>query len=418
MTLGKKIKVERKSKAISLRKFAKSLEISAAYLVDIEKDRREPPKDLLQKIADLLDIPNSTFDEYSPDVPKVVKEWFETTPHAKQAIKTFLGASPQNKELLILFEGSVTREKPKFPIAIYESELQAIGLESTSWETETGGDLFGIWADIPIVFFASKAGPNAKRSNAHFQLDVDYLIRLSAFLEKDWGLRYFGDWHSHHRLGLQSPSTGDRKRIVGVAAKNGFKEMAEFIITFSSNYDVERKIVVNPYAYLDILGNDLTNVTLIVLQGISPIRSALIEASSLREQQLEACSSFSIEKISIPEEPLGRLHGAGGRSLLQISECLLLKASSELSALSTGGVEIYREPFGLIIVVPTLGGENVAFAFDKNWPHILLQVYWMDRKSRRTEEINTALKGVSLLKMEQLKEIYSDITRSRKVAVK
>ena len=409
-TLGKKIRQEREKKGDSLRKFAEKLEISAAFLVDIEKDRRLPTEELLQKIADLLDIPVSTFDEFSPGIPKPVKDWLEKHPRLSKVLDVLRKAPSQEEALAGL--DKVSPRQRTYPIAIYESELQAIGLESASWDTETGGDLFGVWGDIPIVYFASRAGPNAKRDHAHFRLDVDYLIKLSGLLEKDWGLRYFGDWHSHHRLGLESPSAGDRKRIVGVAGKNNFDEMAEFIVTFASTYDAERKIVINPYAYLNLPSDNLTDVALIVLKGTSPIRSALIAASSLREQQLDAFSSFPTEKVSIPVEPLGRMHGEAP-SLLQISERLLSKTMSELTAISAGELELYREAFGFVIVAPVNDKQSVAFAIDKAWPHGLLQVDWIDRKSGSTEEIAIAVADVSLLKTEKLKSIYFDAKNSK-----
>jgi hypothetical protein len=45
----------------------------------------------------------------------------------------------------------------------------------------------------------------------------DYLRTLSSALAADWNLQYFGDWHSHHRLGLCGPSSGDRRRILRLA---------------------------------------------------------------------------------------------------------------------------------------------------------------------------------------------------------
>jgi len=412
-TLGKRIKQEREEKRISLRKFAEMLGISAAYLVDIEKDRRLPTKELLQKTADLLDIPVSAFDEFSPEIPKPVKDWLERNPLVSKVL-SFLRKAPSPEEALARLEKtSAQLRRHKYPIAIYESELQAIGLESASWDTETGGDLFGIWGDIPVVYLASRAGPHAKREHAHFRLDVDYLIKLSGLLEKDWGLRYFGDWHSHHRLGLQTPSAGDRRRIEGLAAKNNFDEMAEFIVTFASTYDAEKKIVINPYAYLDLPSHTLTEVVLIVLQGISPVRSALMAASSLREQQLDAFSSFPTEKISIPVDPLGRIPGTEGSSVAQISERLLSKAMSELTAISAGELELYREPFGFVIVVPVNDKQNVAFAMDKNWPHTLLQVEWIDRESGHTEEITADVADASLLTTGQLKKLYSNAKESK-----
>ena len=144
-TLGKRIKQGREEKRVSLRKFAEMLGISGAYLVDIEKDRRLPTEELLQKIADLQDIPVSTFDEFSPEISKPVKDWLERNPLVSKVL-SFLRKAPSPEEALARLEKTSAQPRQhKYPIAIYESELQAIGLESASWDTETGGDLFGIW---------------------------------------------------------------------------------------------------------------------------------------------------------------------------------------------------------------------------------------------------------------------------------
>ena len=65
MKLGEKINTERIKKKIPLREFARKLEISPPYLVDIEKGRRLPGYELLQKIADSLEIPVSTLNKYN-----------------------------------------------------------------------------------------------------------------------------------------------------------------------------------------------------------------------------------------------------------------------------------------------------------------------------------------------------------------
>ena len=116
-------------------------------------------------------------------------------------------------------------------LIIWESELRAIAVETSAWTIETGGDLFGRWQTSPVVLLATKAGPKAQRSNAHFRLDVDYLRQLSEPLAIQWALRYFGDWHSHHRLGLVEPSSGDRRRIRQLGNRNQFPGMAEIIVT-------------------------------------------------------------------------------------------------------------------------------------------------------------------------------------------
>jgi len=414
ITIGERIRKERERKKISLRKFAKKLGISAAYLVDIEKNRRLPKEQILQKTADLLDIPVSAFDEYSPEIPKPVMDWLQNNSPLTSKVLSFLKKAPEPEKAFASLERYLEGQpRRRYSIAIYESELQAIGLESAAWDKETGGDLFGIWGDIPIIYLATRAGPKAKRDHAHFRLDVDYLIRLSILLEKEWGLRYFGDWHSHHSLGLLTPSNGDQRRIEGLAAKNNFAEMAEFIITFSQNSDSERKIEIHPYVYLDLPSHPLQEAVLIVLKGISPVRSALTAGSDLPEQELDSFSSMPTERISIPVEPLGRVPGTEGLPAAQISERLLTKTMSELATMSSGELELYREFFGFVIIVPVNDKENIAFAFDKEWPHALLQVDWMDRECGSSEELPTEAVDASLLHPEQLKMIVSNIKESR-----
>ena len=413
-TLGEKIKQERGKKKLSLRKFAETLGISAAYQVDIEKDRRQPNEELLQKAADLLDIPISEFDEFMPSLPRPVKEWIGKNPLIGKVIE-LLNRASSPEDTIKQFERSLSKSTVrKYPIAIYESELQSIGLDSASWETETGGDLFGIWGDIPVVYFASKAGPKAQRDHAHFRLDIEYLIHLSIVLEKDWGLRYFGDWHSHHSLGLNSPSNGDKKRIVSVADKNHFDEMAEFIITFdTSGIDMKRKIKINPYLYLDLPSSRLTDAIVIVVKGISPVRSALLAASSLPEQQLDSYGSFPIENLSIPREPIGRVSGADGNSVAQFSERLVNKIATELATISHGNIEIYHKSFGYVLVVPVNDKEYVAFAHDKTWPHYMLQADWINRRNGSITEIDINTDGISLLNLSEIKKMFVDIKNIR-----
>jgi transcriptional regulator with XRE-family HTH domain len=418
-TLGEKIKLERGKRKISLRKFAQQLEISPAYLVDIEKNRRLPNDGLLQKVADLLDIPVSDFDEFSPGVPKQVNNWLNNNPLVGRILR-FINKSHAPEKALERLERYLSHPAPqyKYPIAIYESELQAIGLESSSWEKETGGDLFGLWGDIPIVYFATRVGPHAKRDHTHFRLDVDYLINLSVMLERDWGLRYFGDWHSHHRLGLSTPSGGDQRRIQRLAAKNNFDNMAEFIITFASSHNDRKKIDIHPFLYLDLPSQSLTQAVPIVLKGTSPIRSALIAASLLPEQNLDTFSSFPIEQIGIPTEPLPRVLGYDGFLITQISEKLVAKTVSEMATVSAGVTEVYKQSFGYVIVVPVNDKENVAFALDKDWPHNLIEVDWINRANGQTEELPVDMADLSLLNVEGLKAMFFNATRSRLETVK
>src|SRR5438552_1464703 len=55
-TLGQRIRELRETKDFSLRELAKKLEVSAAFLSDIELGRRFPSNDVLIKMAKILEV--------------------------------------------------------------------------------------------------------------------------------------------------------------------------------------------------------------------------------------------------------------------------------------------------------------------------------------------------------------------------
>ena len=414
MRIGDKIKKERIKKKISLREFARKLKISAPYLVDIEKGRRIPNHDLLRKISDLLDVPLSNLNRYNLEMPKHVESWIEKHPLFSKLFRFILKEKDPIRAIEEL-EGIPARAIPQANIlAIYESELQAIALEASSWEVETGGDLFGIWGDIPIIYLATKVGPKAIRSEAHFRLDVDYLINISSELSNQWGLRYFGDWHSHHKLGLHSPSSGDRNRIKKLAEKNGFGGMAEFIASFVGDSKKDRNVQIHPFIYGDFPEANPIDSLLIVLKGLSPIREILIKRKLMPEQHLNTYSVFQIDKVSIPEEPLGRVVGGEGNPQKLISDKLILNAKAELGRIASKDVEMHQMPFGHILVVPVREEQYIAFALDNKWPHKILQVDWMDRKIGQSTELDVKDAELSLLNLKGLVDCYNSIKESKK----
>lgn len=413
-TLGQRIKREREQKNISLRKFAERLKVAPAYLVDIEKDRRIPAADLLQNIADTLDLPLSEFDEFDPSIPKQVKDWIHANPLIAK-IRNLLRTSPSPEKTISDFESYIRSPKVRESfVAVYESELQAIGQESISWNTETGGDLFGVWNEMPVIYLATRAGPAALRSHAHFRLDVDYLVKLSIDLDNDWGLRYFGDWHSHHRLGLQSPSSGDQKRIHQIAAKNHFLEMVEMIITFSPGFDSDKKVQINPYVYAEPGLSTPAEAGLIVLKGISPVRQALINSGLRSDQRFSLYTSFPVENLLIPKEPLGRLACLEGRPIDYVTDRAVRRARSELEILSRDNVEEHKTQFGYILVA-SIGTQCIAFAADGKWPHQILQVNWIDRATGKTDELQMDLSDRALINLADLREIFSAAKNRRQV---
>ena len=103
-------------------------------------------------------------------------------------------------------------------IHIYESEYKKIKKWVLDYKNiETGGDLFGLWVDAhtAVVQFALGPGEKCRRTKTSFFQDVDYLARAGGYLIEKHGLCNIGQWHSHHQLSLNQPSTGDENTVWG-----------------------------------------------------------------------------------------------------------------------------------------------------------------------------------------------------------
>jgi len=271
----------------------------------------------------------------------------------------------------------------------WESELRAIAAEASAWTVETGGDLFGRWQVNPTVFLATKAGPKAQRNNAHFRLDVDYLRDLSEPLATHWALRYFGDWHSHHRLGLSEPSSGDRRRIRQLGSRNQFPGMAEIIVTTEGSH--YRPIVrVHPWFYDLSVEDEPTTLRVKVLPGCSPIRQALVASGKFPEQSLRAWEGVPLQRV--------RLSDCGDPPSLEeeqadvdatTRERTLSHLADALKQASGGPIEQHATAFGHILVARIEEPNHVAFAIDGKWPMSVLEVHRLDRNAGTTTPIST-----------------------------
>jgi len=249
--LAELIKSRRLARNWSLRELGAKIGVTPAYVADIEAGRRLPSAELKAKLATTLDIPAEDLAALDIRLTTDLRDWIDERPQLIALLRS-LRSSPESDMLIQRLARFMNRRSPpKTPSAVlltWESELRAIAAEASAWSIETGGDLFGRWNEAPIILLATKAGPNAERNNAHFRLDVEYLRQLSETLATDWALRYFGDWHSHHRLGLSSPSGGDQKRIHSIAGRNQFTAMAEIIVTLEDTRG-EPIVRIHPWLY-------------------------------------------------------------------------------------------------------------------------------------------------------------------------
>ena len=107
-------------------------------------------------------------------------------------------------------------ERPEFEVMIYEEdykELCAFVLRKPN--IETGGDLFGLWADDykAVIQLALGPGKGLRRTSTSFYQDVKYLENVGSYLTENEGVCHIGEWHSHHQLGLARPSGGDENTV-------------------------------------------------------------------------------------------------------------------------------------------------------------------------------------------------------------
>ena len=354
--------------------------------------------ELKAKIASALGIPSEELDATDVRLTPDLREWIEERPHLISLLRS-LRSSPESDMLIQRLARFMSRRTPpKVPagsLLIWESELRAIAAEASAWSIETGGDLFGRWNEAPTILLATKAGPSAERNNAHFRLDVDYLRQLSGVLADDWALRYFGDWHSHHRLGLSSPSGGDQKRIASLAARNQFTAMAEIIVTLEGTRG-EPLVRLHPWLYdLSMRNDGPLPLRLKVLPGLSPIRQALISRKVLPEQDLASWEKVPVQRIRIGSEVAPPTLEASSDVDSVTREKTLSQLAEALQSESGDEVEHHITGFGSILVARLRGAEYLAFALGATWPMTVLDVHRMNRTSGTTEPLNKSVNLVA-----------------------
>jgi transcriptional regulator with XRE-family HTH domain len=386
--LGELIKKKRIARQMSLRDLGREIGVTAAYVADIESDRRLPSPDLKHKIAAALDIPAEELEEADNRLSSDLQDWVQERPQVVSLLRS-LRTSPQADKLVQRLTRFLKRRSPpptpRGYLLTWESELRAIASEASAWSIETGGDLFGRWQDIPTVLLATKAGPNAKRDHAHFRLDVEYLRTLSEAMASDWALRYFGDWHSHHRLGLTSPSGGDQKRILSLATKNQFLGMTEVIVTLEEGRD-EPVVRIHPWIY-DLPSEDRGPYPLRVkvLPGVSPIRQALLARRALPEQELFAWEKISLSRIRIGADSAAPTLEPATEVDPTTRERTLSHLAEALREASEDAVEVHGTGFGCVVVANLDETQCLGFALGAEWPMPVLEVHRIDRNGGTTE---------------------------------
>ena len=134
--------------------------------------------------------------------------------------------------MMSLLSWSSKSQRGNFNVVIYESDykqLCAWVLKKTN--IETGGDLFGLWADkhTAVIQFVVGPGQNCRRSSVSFYQDINYLEKIGEQMTKSEGVCHIGEWHSHHQLGLARPSGGDENTVWNNMPTYNLKRFVIFI---------------------------------------------------------------------------------------------------------------------------------------------------------------------------------------------
>ncbi len=189
---------------------------------------------------------------------------------------------------------------------IFKSELDFISrciLDCP--KIETGGQLFGYYTaeGVPVVLYAIGPGRNANHRDAFFNQDVEYLERIGGKLNRQFGLRHIGEWHSHHCLALASPSGHDASTMIGTIRSMG---LGQFLLCIGNCRD--GKTTLNPFP---CTASDYSAGKWDVIFAESPVRS-IVDRTLAGELEMPRTARACYRDPSLNPQPSSRpLYRAG-----------------------------------------------------------------------------------------------------------
>lgn len=273
-------------------------------------------------------------------------------------------------------------------LVIFQSELEAIaGLAASAGAIETGGDLYGLFSHArrPVITLAVPAGPGAIHDHAHFRQDIEYTKQTSNMLRQQYAIQYIGNHHSHHNLGIKGLSGGDIRSTHSIAAKNGYRNMCQILVTFDgespsrgwrhqaegnrqgkwfgkpSHEDKMTQsssrhgpITVHAFFYEDAMTGQPIRCPLKVIPGVSPMRKVLSSAYSVKG--LASKNSYPLGKIQFDsldrpvqppsQEPEDRSRDAFLDHVREQTKYLPAKVKDDISIRQSVDASIIRIPLG------------------------------------------------------------------------
>ena len=112
---------------------------------------------------------------------------------------------------------------------------------------ETGGNLFGLWTENgePVLHIVLGPAIGCTRTEVSFYQSIPYLERVGGIVTRDYQLCHIGEWHSHHRLRLSEPSSGDSSTII----RNFPRGTCGFLLIIANIQPSPGTVTLSPYLY-------------------------------------------------------------------------------------------------------------------------------------------------------------------------
>jgi transcriptional regulator with XRE-family HTH domain len=86
-TLGQRIRERRQELQLTVRGFARDINVQPPFVTDIEAGRRRPSAETLAKIAEVLKLPIGELQALDPRISPEVKEWMESEPRVSTLLR-------------------------------------------------------------------------------------------------------------------------------------------------------------------------------------------------------------------------------------------------------------------------------------------------------------------------------------------
>ena len=170
---------------------------------------------------------------------------------------------------------------PRFKVHMFEhdvSRMKKLVLRHPA--KETGGNLFGLWTDDgePVLHVVLGPAIGCTRTEVSFYQSIPYLERVGGLLTHQYQLCHIGEWHSHHRLRLSEPSTGDSTTVI----RNYPRGTCGFLLIIANirSWDV----TLSPYLYKEGQ-RDYKRGEVNVLHGQSPFRAVDVILSNILQDE-------------------------------------------------------------------------------------------------------------------------------------